>query len=215
MSACIVKKRLLAVKVKFLLIQQQKTPFRVSFVIGGEAEIGFAASSVIGFADRHTHVWLDLLVILIKIYFYFFCLQILSSVTRFHHLVAESYRFLTRWETSFLAVKNAVTGIFYPRTLFPEFKSLSPHSITKNTLSGVFRYWRRGRDSNSGWDRSHDGFQDRCIKPLCHLSVFQLEALATVVSETSFQRRFWPPRNPGGLSRQPSSLTLRLQDRSN
>ena len=30
--------------------------------------------------------------------------------------------------------------------------------------------WRRGRDSNSGWGRPHDGFQDRCIKPLCHLS---------------------------------------------
>ena len=31
--------------------------------------------------------------------------------------------------------------------------------------------WRRGRDSNSGWGRPHDGFQDRCIKPLCHLSM--------------------------------------------
>lgn len=73
-------------------------------------------------------------------------------------------------------------------------------SATKNTLSGVFRYWRRGRDSNSGWDRSHDGFQDRCIKPLCHLSVFQLEALATVVSETPFQRRFWPPRRCNSIA---------------
>ena len=34
-----------------------------------------------------------------------------------------------------------------------------------------YNNWRRGRDSNSGWDRSHDGFQDRCIKPLCHLSI--------------------------------------------
>ena len=30
--------------------------------------------------------------------------------------------------------------------------------------------WRRGRDSNSGRTRILDGFQDRCIKPLCHLS---------------------------------------------
>ncbi len=31
--------------------------------------------------------------------------------------------------------------------------------------------WRRGRDSNSGRGRPLDGFQDRCIKPLCHLSI--------------------------------------------
>ena len=30
--------------------------------------------------------------------------------------------------------------------------------------------WRRGRDSNPGWALTHDGFQDRCIQPLCHPS---------------------------------------------
>ncbi len=30
--------------------------------------------------------------------------------------------------------------------------------------------WRRGRDSNPRWTKAHSGFQDRCIKPLCHLS---------------------------------------------
>lgn len=34
--------------------------------------------------------------------------------------------------------------------------------------------WRRGRDSNSGRVRTLDGFQDRCIKPLCHLSVLKI-----------------------------------------
>ena len=31
--------------------------------------------------------------------------------------------------------------------------------------------WRRGWDSNPRWARTHAGFQDRCIQPLCHLSV--------------------------------------------
>lgn len=29
---------------------------------------------------------------------------------------------------------------------------------------------RRGRDSNPGWSYPHSGFQDRCNRPLCHLS---------------------------------------------
>ncbi len=29
---------------------------------------------------------------------------------------------------------------------------------------------RRGRDSNPGWTCIHAGFQDRCNRPLCHLS---------------------------------------------
>lgn len=38
-------------------------------------------------------------------------------------------------------------------------------------MQGFFNNnWRRGRDSNSGRTRILDGFQDRCIKPLCHLS---------------------------------------------
>ena len=30
--------------------------------------------------------------------------------------------------------------------------------------------WRRGWDSNPRWYRYHGGFQDRCLKPLGHLS---------------------------------------------
>ncbi len=32
------------------------------------------------------------------------------------------------------------------------------------------RIWRRGWDSNPRWYRYHAGFQDRCLKPLGHLS---------------------------------------------
>ena len=40
----------------------------------------------------------------------------------------------------------------------------------KEELRPLFN-WRREGDSNSRWARAHDGFQDRCIKPLCHLSI--------------------------------------------
>ena len=32
--------------------------------------------------------------------------------------------------------------------------------------------WRREWDSNPRWYRYHAGFQDRCLKPLGHLSDF-------------------------------------------
>ena len=35
---------------------------------------------------------------------------------------------------------------------------------------GRVNLWRIGRDLNPRWGCPHDGFQDRCIKPLCHLS---------------------------------------------
>ena len=53
--------------------------------------------------------------------------------------------------------------------------SFSQSSNQKSAASGaLFNNWRKGRDSNSGRDRSLDGFQDRCIKPLCHLSILTL-----------------------------------------
>src|SRR5438046_2115609 len=33
-----------------------------------------------------------------------------------------------------------------------------------------FPHWRRGRDSNPRWPLSHNGFQDRRDRPLCHPS---------------------------------------------
>ena len=33
------------------------------------------------------------------------------------------------------------------------------------------RVWRKGWDSNPRWAFTHDGFQDRCLKPLGHPSV--------------------------------------------
>ena len=47
--------------------------------------------------------------------------------------------------------------------------TVSPH--TKKSPKPGHSLWRRGRDSNSGRGRPLDGFQDRCIKPLCHLSI--------------------------------------------
>ena len=58
---------------------------------------------------------------------------------------------------------------------------LCPVKTSLRSLNGISAYkkspkpghslWRRGRDSNSGRGRPLDGFQDRCIKPLCHLSI--------------------------------------------
>ena len=39
--------------------------------------------------------------------------------------------------------------------------------------------WRRGRDSNSRSPCEDAGFQDRCIQPLCHLSVVIVGAVWT------------------------------------
>ena len=47
---------------------------------------------------------------------------------------------------------------------------ISAAKTKKASQFEMLNKWRRGRDSNSGWGRAHDGFQDRCIKPLCHLS---------------------------------------------
>ncbi len=72
---------------------------------------------------------------------------------------------------------SALPACFRPpfirrQTLFPEFLS---HFPKKNTgLKPVFFCWRKGRDSNSGRARTLDGFQDRCIKPLCHLSILTM-----------------------------------------
>ena len=38
--------------------------------------------------------------------------------------------------------------------------------------------WRRGWDSNPRWHRCHAGFQDRCLKPLGHLSGSQFSSCA-------------------------------------
>ena len=36
---------------------------------------------------------------------------------------------------------------------------------------GIIHFWRRGRDSNPRYRFRHDGFQDRYLQPLGHLSV--------------------------------------------
>ena len=38
------------------------------------------------------------------------------------------------------------------------------------TYDDLFLQERRGRDSNPGSPCGDSGFQDRCIRPLCHLS---------------------------------------------
>src|SRR5438045_6247950 len=37
--------------------------------------------------------------------------------------------------------------------------------------AGSRKGWRRGWDSNPRWACTHGGFQDRCLKPLGHLSL--------------------------------------------
>ena len=38
-------------------------------------------------------------------------------------------------------------------------------------VPGFVRKWRTGWDSNPRWACTHGGFQDRCLKPLGHLSL--------------------------------------------
>ncbi len=74
-----------------------------------------------------------------------------------------------------------------------ELFSQSSYMYTTKPLHnrGLFNNWRRGRDSNSGRGRPLDGFQDRCIKPLCHLSIFFLrdKDLQKTVIKLRFIRR--------------------------
>ena len=42
----------------------------------------------------------------------------------------------------------------------------------RDALADTQGGWRRGWDSNPRWYRYHAGFQDRCLKPLGHLSAF-------------------------------------------
>ncbi len=45
------------------------------------------------------------------------------------------------------------------------------YSMRKHGVRGSIMYWRRGRDSNPGYRLTrHNGFRDRRIQPLCHLS---------------------------------------------
>ena len=73
----------------------------------------------------------------------------------------------------------------------------------KARLKTDYYNWRRGRDSNSGWDRSHDGFQDRCIKPLCHLSISTdfIWAISLNRNKAALCRRYWLLRYGCSLSR--------------
>src|ERR1041385_6249046 len=50
-------------------------------------------------------------------------------------------------------------------------------TITSNLISELFTFffWRRGRDSNPRWRLSHNGFQDRRDRPLCHPSGRQIK----------------------------------------
>ena len=43
--------------------------------------------------------------------------------------------------------------------------------------------WRREWDSNPRWYRYHAGFQDQCLKPLGHLSVFRCVVAPVLASD--------------------------------
>src|ERR1043166_8213554 len=66
-------------------------------------------------------------------------------------------------------------------------------TITSNLISELFTFffWRRGRDSNPRWRLSHNGFQDRRDRPLCHPSGFGLIGRARGTRTPN--RRFWRP----------------------
>ena len=78
---------------------------------------------------------------------------------------------------------------------------------------GLNMNWRRGRDSNSGRGCPLDGFQDRCIKPLCHLSIntYTFKTFTKPSQKTSFYRRFAAHR--GWPHSSPIFASLRFQDR--
>ena len=64
-----------------------------------------------------------------------------------------------------------------------------------------FFIWRRGRDSNPGNPQRLNGFQDRPIRPLWHLSCFGFR-----ISEIGFQINI---RNPKSEIRYPRLRRLR------
>src|SRR5436190_12247761 len=61
-------------------------------------------------------------------------------------------------------VKEASANDAHPK---PQF-NVPVHNLFK------IHVWRRGRDSNPRWRLSHNGFQDRRDRPLCHPSGYHL-----------------------------------------
>src|SRR6476620_9276766 len=56
-----------------------------------------------------------------------------------------------------------------------------------NFIVGSIAYgrgWRKGWDSNPRYPCRHAGFQDRCLKPLGHPSVFRIQGLSRDVPGT-------------------------------
>jgi hypothetical protein len=69
-------------------------------------------------------------------------------------------------------------------------RSLRAHADRRALSAKTPIFWRRGRDSNSRSDCSDAGFQDRCIQPLCHLSViFYINTLRSIGPH--YYPQFW------------------------
>ena len=62
----------------------------------------------------------------------------------------------------------------------------SPHQQKNTGIQPAFFCWRKGGDSNSRRTRALDGFQDRCIKPLCHLSILHIYLIIISVNEKRY-----------------------------
>ena len=58
-----------------------------------------------------------------------------------------------------------------PANLIEPSLGLEPHPYNPWGFISPWVIWRRGRDSNPRRACTLAGFQDRCIQPLCHLSV--------------------------------------------
>ena len=44
-------------------------------------------------------------------------------------------------------------------------------SLIKKSSVNIHNYWRKDRDSNPGYVKTHNGFRDRPDRPLRHLSL--------------------------------------------
>ena len=55
----------------------------------------------------------------------------------------------------------------------------------------MYLFWRRGRDSNPRYRCRHDGFQDRYLQPLGHLSICILSTINILPDNLLFVDTKW------------------------
>ena len=94
------------------------------------------------------------------------------------------------------------------RTVSSVVRFRSPNPLLGFSSPFLGDKWRKERDSNPRWGSPHAGFQDRCLKPLDHLSIL-----------LGFQMWFFENRRALAFAKTPclssakASFRLRDQDR--